>query len=101
MRQDKLWRRMPSEAHSANPGMGQTYYTLWRLTNACTGLRARVVYSRLFPDSTPDRTRPQAGRLNKSPHTVHSFANRPKKKFAIAYNSAIISAAIQRSARNF
>jgi hypothetical protein len=41
-----------------------------RLANACTGLRARVVYSRLFPDWTPDRTGPQTGRLNKSPHTV-------------------------------
>jgi hypothetical protein len=24
---------------------------------------------------TPDRTGPQTGRLNKSPHTVHAFAN--------------------------
>src|SRR5215475_10232119 len=45
--------------------------SLDRLANACAGLRARVVYSRLFPDWTPDRTRPQTGRLNKSPHTVH------------------------------
>src|SRR6266542_3359188 len=38
-----------------------------RLANACTGLRARVVYSRLFPDWTPDRTGPQTGRLQRVP----------------------------------
>src|SRR6266508_3448549 len=57
---------------------------LWRLANACTGLRARVVYSRLFPDWTPDRTRPQTGRLNKSPHTVYAFANRSTTACALS-----------------
>src|SRR5262245_65775044 len=38
------------------------------------GTVARVVYPRLFPD----RTKPQTGRLNKSPHSVHAFANRHK-----------------------
>ncbi len=32
-------------------------------------------YSRLFPDRTPDQAKPQSGRLNKSPHTIHAFAN--------------------------
>src|SRR5262245_61688222 len=32
----------------------------------------------VYSRSLPDRTRPQAGRLNKSPHTVYSFANRSK-----------------------
>src|SRR5262249_52498932 len=41
-----------------------------RYAVACVGLRARVVYSRQFPD----QTRPQTGRLNKSPHTVYAFA---------------------------
>jgi hypothetical protein len=36
------------------------------------GTVARVVYSRFFPDWT----NPQTGRLNKSPHTIHAFANR-------------------------
>ena len=44
------------------------------------GTVARVVYSRLFPDWTTDRTGPQTGRLNKSPHTVGAFANRHKDK---------------------
>jgi hypothetical protein len=45
---------------------------LERFANACTGLRARVVFSRFLPDWT----QPQSGRLNKSPHTIHAFANR-------------------------
>jgi hypothetical protein len=39
---------------------------------------ARVVYSRLVPG----RTRPQAWRLNKSPHTLHAFANRSRAMVA-------------------
>ncbi len=45
---------------------------LMAVSKCVYGTVARVVYSRLFPD----RTTPQAGRLNKSPHTVHAFANR-------------------------
>src|SRR5215475_10552933 len=40
--------------------------------NRVYGAVARVVYSRTFPS----RTKPQTGRLNKSPHTVHAIANR-------------------------
>ena len=40
------------------------------------GTVARVVYSRLFPD----RTRPQTGRLNKSPQAAHAFANRSNER---------------------
>src|SRR5262249_37069644 len=40
------------------------------------GIVARVVYSRLFPDWA----KPQTGRLNKSPHTVRTFASRRKKE---------------------
>src|SRR5215813_6844414 len=43
-----------------------------RFANAYTGAVARVVYSRAFPSLT----KPQTGRLNKSPHTVHAIANR-------------------------
>jgi hypothetical protein len=49
-----------------------------RFTIAYTGAAPRVVYSRLFPDWTPDLTKPQTGRLNKSPHTVGAIANRRK-----------------------
>ena len=45
---------------------------LARFAIACTGIRARVAYSRTFPD----QTKPQTGRLNKSPHTLHAIANR-------------------------
>src|SRR5262245_61821359 len=39
----------------------------------CTyGSCGRVVYSRFFPDCT----KPETGRLNKSPHTVDTIANR-------------------------
>jgi hypothetical protein len=40
--------------------------------NCAYGIVARVVYSRFFPEWT----KPQTGRLNKSPHTVYAFANR-------------------------
>jgi len=37
---------------------------------------ARVVYSRLFPDRTPDQIKPQTGRVNNSRHILPAFANR-------------------------
>jgi hypothetical protein len=39
------------------------------------GTVARVVYSRLFPDWTPDQTKPQTGRVNKSPHIADCGAS--------------------------
>src|SRR5262245_60663442 len=39
--------------------------------NCVYGAVARVVYSRMVPNLT----KPQTGRLNKSPHTVHAIAN--------------------------
>jgi len=36
---------------------------LERFAIACTGIRARVVYTRQFLDWTPDQTKPQTGRL--------------------------------------
>jgi hypothetical protein len=38
--------------------------------------RIRVVYSRLFPDWTPDQIKPQTGRVNNSPHILPAFSNR-------------------------
>jgi hypothetical protein len=43
---------------------------------------ARVVYSRLFPDGT----KPKTGRLNKSPHIVHAFANRYRWLTLVVYS---------------
>ena len=37
-----------------------------------SGIVARVVYSRSFPD----QAKPQKGRLNKSPHNINAIANR-------------------------
>jgi hypothetical protein len=42
--------------------------SLWRLANACTGLWRDLFNRACFLT--------QAGRLNKSPHTVYAFANR-------------------------
>jgi len=53
---------------------GTNCWDLERFANACTGAVARVVYARAFPSLT----KPQTGRLNKSPHTVHAIANRHK-----------------------
>src|SRR5262245_270144 len=63
------WRR------AAMGRAGCPVNSLWRIANACTGLRARVDYSRLFTDQAGQ----QIGRLNKSPHTVHAFANSSKR----------------------
>jgi hypothetical protein len=51
--------------------------SLERFAIACTGAVARVVYSRTFPSLT----KPQTGRLNKSPHTVHAIANRHNNRY--------------------
>jgi hypothetical protein len=74
---------------------------------------ARVVYSRFFPDWT----KPQTGRLNKSPHTVAVIANRHRPKsdsafrrgdghfppavFAIFFSAFIAAVAVRRAALRF
>jgi hypothetical protein len=54
---------------------GQIYVSSRAVCNCVYGNVARVVYSRTFPSLAET----QAGRLNKSPHTVYAIANRHKE----------------------
>src|SRR5512145_2087796 len=65
-----------------------TRFTNTRSDSKCVyGTVARVVYSRLFPD----RTRPETGRLNKSPHTLHAFANRHMNRLGVSVVAGLLT----------
>jgi hypothetical protein len=61
---------------------GEALKELERFAIAHTGAAPRVVYSRTFPSLT----KPQTGRLNKSPHTVHAIANRHRRLMGLKFD---------------